>query len=387
MRYLRPILTLFLSLSFLSSISAQEQKGFFGRTIDRFTAPSRQLDPNAVYQPVPRWTFAITGDLRQAGFTQKQDYTVSTMYRDPETGEMGFIDLPVSISSKLHSKMDRSVGIQAGFGNLSVALSKKFHGEGFDNVFSFDYQSSGYALQVQFLNLSNPVEYSQITAEEGNPYYRLEDGVTKDPGHLRSFIVDAFYAFNRRTFVYSAAYKGNLFQKRSAGSWMFGSKVIMGEYKIDPAEKLSELTGYQARQTSAQVSFGGGYSYNFVPFHRQPYAEREKGLRNLTINLTFLPMFTFFNQFTNTSYGLTEEGSSLEVKEKTVMNGKLLVNYVARAGISYSYDLFTANLYVCNDSFSYKGLSRTTLIVKDDLVNTSGKFFQGMVALRLGMRF
>ncbi|MBR3285099.1 MAG: hypothetical protein IKI70_02340, partial [Bacteroidales bacterium] len=141
------------------------------------------------------------------------------------------------------------------------------------------------------------------------------------------------------------------------------SKIIMGEYKIDPAEKLSELTGLQARQTSAQVSFGGGYSYNFVPFHRQPYAEREKGLRNLTINLTFLPMFTFFNQFTNTSYGLTEEGTGLEVKEKTVMNGKLLVNYVARAGISYSYDLFTANLYVSNDSFSYKGLSRTTLIV------------------------
>lgn len=387
MRYLRPILTLFLSLSFLSSVSAQEQKGFFGRTIDRLTAPSRQLDPNAVYQPVPRWTFAITGDLRQAGFTQNQEYTVSTMYRDPETGEMGFIDLPVSISAKLHNKMDKSVGIQAGFGNLSIALSKKFHGEGFDDVYSFDYQSAGYALQVQFLNLSNPVEYSYITADEGNHYYKREDGITDNPGHLKSFIVDAFYAFNRRSFAYSAAYKGNLFQKHSAGSWMFGSKIIMGEYKIDPAEKLSELTGLQARQTSAQVSFGGGYSYNFVPFHRQPYAERDKGLRNLTINLTLLPMFTFFNQFTNTSYRYPDEGGSLIENEKTVMNGKLLVNYVARAGISYSYDLFTANLYVCNDSFSYKGLSRTTLIVKDDVVNTSGKFFQGMVALRLGMRF
>ncbi|MBP5537223.1 MAG: DUF4421 family protein [Bacteroidales bacterium] len=387
MQYFRLILTLFLSLAFLSSTAAQEQKGFVGRTLDKILTPSRELDPNAVYQPKPRWTFAITGDLRQAGFTQNQEYTVGTMYRDPETGEMGFIELPVRISANLHSKMDRSVGIQAGFGNLSIAFSKKFHGEGFDNVYSFDYLSAGYALQVQFLNLSNPVEYSRIMAEEGNQYYKRLDGVTNNPGHLKSFIVDAFYAFNRRSFAYSAAYKGNLFQKHSAGSWMFGSKVIMGEYQIDPAEKLSELTGYQARQTSAQVSFGGGYSYNFVPFHRQPYAERDKGLRNLTINLTFLPMFTFFNQFTNTSYKYPEAGSDFEENEKTVMNGKLLVNYVARAGISYTYNLFTANLYVSNDSFSYKGLSKTVLIVKDELVNTSGRFFQGMVALRLGMRF
>lgn len=387
MRYFRLILTLFLSLAFLSSTAAQEQKGFVGRTLDKILTPSRELDPNAVYQPKPRWTFAITGDLRQAGFTQNQEYTVGTMYRDPETGEMGFIELPVRISANLHSKMDRSVGIQAGFGNLSIAFSKKFHGEGFENVYSFDYLSAGYALQVQFLDLSNPVEYSRIMAEEGNQYYKRLDGVTNNPGHLKSFIVDAFYAFNRRSFAYSAAYKGNLFQKHSAGSWMFGSKVIMGEYQIDPAEKLSELTGYQARQTSAQVSFGGGYSYNFVPFHRQPYAERDKGLRNLTINLTFLPMFTFFNQFTNTSYKYPEDGSDFEENEKTVMNGKLLVNYVARAGISYTYNLFTANLYVSNDSFSYKGLSKTVLIVKDELVNTSGRFFQGMVALRLGMRF
>ncbi|MBO7117876.1 MAG: DUF4421 family protein [Bacteroidales bacterium] len=387
MQYFRLILTLFLSLAFLSSTAAQEQKGFVGRTLDKILTPSRELDPNAVYQPKPRWTFAITGDLRQAGFTQNQEYTVGTMYRDPETGEMGFIELPVRISANLHSKMDRSVGIQAGFGNLSIAFSKKFHGEGFDNVYSFDYLSAGYALQVQFLNLSNPVEYSRIMAEEGNQYYKRLDGVTNNPGHLKSFIVDAFYAFNRRSFAYSAAYKGNLFQKHSAGSWMFGSKVIMGEYQIDPAEILSELTGYQARQTSAQVSFGGGYSYNFVPFHRQPYAERDKGLRNLTINLTFLPMFTFFNQFTNTSYKYPEAGSDFEENEKTVMNGKLLVNYVARAGISYTYNLFTANLYVSNDSFSYKGLSKTVLIVKDELVNTSGRFFQGMVALRLGMRF
>ena len=387
MRYFRLILTLFLSLAFLSSTAAQEQKGFVGRTLDKILTPSRELDPNAVYQPKPRWTFAITGDLRQAGFTQNQEYTVGTMYRDPETGEMGFIELPVRISANLHSKMDRSVGIQAGFGNLSIAFSKKFHGEGFDNVYSFDYLSAGYALQVQFLDLSNPVEYSRIMAEEGNQYYKRLDGVTNNPGHLKSFIVDAFYAFNRRSFAYSAAYKGNLFQKHSAGSWMFGSKVIMGEYQIDPAEKLSELTGYQARQTSAQVSFGGGYSYNFVPFHRQPYAERDKGLRNLTINLTFLPMFTFFNQFTNTSYKYPEVGSDFEENEKTVMNGKLLVNYVARAGISFTYNLFTANLYVSNDSFSYKGLSKTVLIVKDELVNTSGRFFQGMVALRLGMRF
>jgi hypothetical protein len=279
------------------------------------------------------------------------------------------------------------MGIQAGYGNLSLALSKKIQGKGKDDFFSFDYLSAGFAVQMQYFNLTQPVTYNYTIGEEGHWAYSEQLGTTENPGNLRTFIVDAFYAFNRRTFAYSAAYKGNLFQRRSAGSWLFGSKLILIDYGIDPSEPIAGWAGQQSRQTSAQVSFGGGYSYNLVPLHRQPTGDRDKGLRNLTVNATFLPMVTLFNQFTSRAFQPDENGTYTEF-HKSVMNGKLLINYVARAGISWSYDLFTANLSASMDSFSYKGKSQMSVdgMIADN-VSTSGRFARYTVALRLGLRF
>jgi hypothetical protein len=135
------------------------------------------------------------------------------------------------------------------------------------------------------------------------------------------------------------------------------------------------------------VSFGGGYSYNLVPFHRQPSGERDKGLRNLTINLTLLPMVTLFNQFTATAYNDLADGVYTRV-DKVVRNGKLQVNYVARIGIGYTYNLFSINLSASNNDYSYRGISSITYggYVSNN-VKTEGNYFRWTTTLRLGMRF
>ena len=382
----RTLFSFALALGLLCTAGAQEQKGFLGRTIDKLTAPSRELDPDAVYQPRPRWTFALTGNFHQAGISQRNDFIVGVGKVD-DWGNIIQEEVPATISSKLMSNVDNSVGFQAGYGSLSVALNKLISKDEDDRNFTFDYQSAGYALQVQFFNLSHPVTYHSLIADPSHWSFQEWDETTQDPGRLRSLIVDAFYAFNRRTFAYSAAYKGNLFQKRSAGSWMFGTKVILGEFSLNPDELVVSWVGGLARQTSVQVSFGGGYSYNLVPFHRQPYADRDKGLRNLTMNVTFLPMVTLFNQFTGTSYLWDEDGDST-VERKDIMNGKLLVNYVARVGVGYTHDLFTVNLSASHDSFSYKGTTSILLFgVDQNGIKTTGNFSRWTVALRLGMRF
>ena len=76
MRLLRVILVLSATLSFLCPAHAQGQKGAAYRLLDRILDSSRALDPNAVYVPAPRWTLALTGDLRQARFSQKQDFSL-----------------------------------------------------------------------------------------------------------------------------------------------------------------------------------------------------------------------------------------------------------------------------------------------------------------------
>ena len=379
----RTLFTLVAAALFL--VPARAQESGFRAFIDRIAGPSPELDPGAIYQPKPRFHFALTGDVRQANMDEEKLFKVGVGHFDGYN--VTFEEIPGRISSSMSSDLDKAVGFQAGYGNLGLALSKKIKGQGKDDYFSFDYLSAGFAVQVQYFNLLQPVTYRYTMGEEGHWAYSDQEGTTENPGNLRTFIVDAFYAFNRRTFAYSAAYKGNLFQRRSAGSWMFGSKLILGDYGIDPAEPIAGWAGQQSLQTSAQVAFGGGYSFNLVPYHRQPTGDRDKGLRNLTINATFLPMVTLFNQFTSKAFQLGEDGKYTEF-HKSVMNGKLLVNYVARVGIGWSYNLFTANLSASMDSFSYKGNSEMSVdgMIADN-VATSGRFARYTVALRLGMRF
>ena len=366
-------------------VPAQAQESGFRAFIDRIAGPSPELDPEAIYQPQPRFHFALAGDIRKANMDEEKLFQVGVGHFDGYN--VTYEEIPARISSSMSSDLDKAVGFQAGYGNLGLALSKKIKGQGKDDYFSFDYLSAGFAVQVQYFNLLQPVTYRYTMGEEGHWAYSDQEGTTENPGNLRTFIVDAFYAFNRRTFAYSAAYKGNLFQRRSAGSWMFGSKLILGDYGIDPAENIATWAGQQSLQTSAQVAFGGGYSFNLVPYHRQPTGDRDKGLRNLTINATVLPMVTLFNQFTSKAFRQGEDGKYHEF-HKSVMNGKLLVNYVARVGIGWSYNLFTANLSASMDSFSYKGNSEMSVegLIADN-VATSGRFARYTVALRLGMRF
>ena len=386
MRLSRLTLAVLAAFSILCPAHAQGQKSPARRTLNRILGPSRALDRNAVYVPAPRWTLALTGDLRLATFSQTQDFVLPSAKLGPD-GEMIIEENPVHLSANLRGKIDKGIGIQVGYGDLCLSLSKNVGGERTDQIFSVDFQSAGYALQAQYFSYSNPVNYHQTMGNEEIGVYRDQESVTEKPGQIRSFLLDAFYAFNRRTFAYSAAYRGNLFQKRSAGSWMFGSKVILGEYRIDPEEEVAQWVNGQARQTTAQVSLGGGYSYNLVPFHRQPYAERDKGLRNLTINLTFLPMVTFFNQFTSTAYH-DREGDVYTHIDKDVRNGRLQVNYVARIGIGYSYNLFSVNLSASNNDYSYQGISSLTYGgFLSDNVETKGSFFRWTTTLRLGMRF
>ena len=342
-----------------------------------------ELDPLAVYQPAPHWSVAVSGELHQAGITHENALDFLFYYDESEGG--GSQKVEAFTSAKLQGGLDKGIGLQVGYGNLSLGWNQRI---GSDNAstnraFSFDYLAPGYALQLQYFDFRRPVDYELKFLF--SDWDDIEDSGRSDkPGRMTSFIADAFYAFNRRSFAYNAVYKGNVVQRRSAGTWMFGIKYLQGRVEYDPEDFLSELWFGMSRQDTRQVSFGGGFSYNLVPYHRQPGDDGE-GLRNLTFNLTAIPMVTLFNQFSSTMKNDLLGGDP--VVTKTVMNGKMRMNYVFRAGAIYSWDRLFVGVSGSYDSYSYSGSTDVSYYEDYDYVRSSGRFNRWSASLKLCVTF
>ena len=376
------ILLALLPVCCLTSYS-QRTDSFWQKIVNAISAPSMELDPLAVYQPAPHWSVAVSGELHQAGITQENALDFLFYYDESEGG--GSQKVEAFTSAKLQGGLDKGIGLQVGYGNLSLGWNQRI---GSDNAstnraFSFDYLAPGYALQLQYFDFRRPVDYELKFLF--SDWDDVEDSGRSDkPGRMTSFIADAFYAFNRRSFAYNAVYKGNVVQRRSAGTWMFGIKYLQGRVEYDPEDFLSELWFGMSRQDTRQVSFGGGFSYNLVPYHRQPGDDGE-GLRNLTFNLTAIPMVTLFNQFSSTMKNDLLGGDP--VVTKTVMNGKMRMNYVFRAGAIYSWDRLFVGVSGSYDSYSYSGSTDVSYYEDYDYVRSSGRFNRWSASLKLCVTF
>ena len=368
---------------------SQRPNSFWKKIVNLISAPSMELDPGAVYQPAARWSVAVSGELNQAGITQENKLDYIYTYDDGAGGDPE--TLQAYASTKLLGGVDKVIGLKVGYGNLSLGWNQRVGGDraSTNTSFSFDYLAPGYALQLQYFDFRRPVDYEMRIALTGGWDDLEESGQTEKPGRMTTFIADAFYAFNRRSFAYSAVYKGNVVQRRSAGTWMFGVKYLQGLVEYDPEELISDMLFGMVRQDTRQVSFGGGFSYNLVPFHRQPGAEG-KGLRNLTINLTAIPMVTLFNQFSSTMKNNFQEGDP--VWTKNVINGKLHVNYVVKAGAIYSWDRFFIGVSGSYDSYKYKGSTHVPEEMSDDMIAfdkiySTGRFSRWSASLKLCVKF
>ncbi|MBQ3765258.1 MAG: hypothetical protein II874_08380 [Bacteroidales bacterium] len=91
------------------------------------SAPSMELDTSAVYQPAARWSVAVSGELHQAGITQENNIDCSFTYMEEEGG--GFDKVDAFASSKLLGGVDKGIGIQVGYGNLTLGWNQRIGGD------------------------------------------------------------------------------------------------------------------------------------------------------------------------------------------------------------------------------------------------------------------
>ena len=131
-------------------------------------------------------------------------------------------------------------------------------------------------------DITQPMTYVLGIGNPGTSNYVEYASGSDFPGRQKVFMLDGFFALNRKRFAFNAAYTGYKVQRRTAGSFMLSLKYLQGEVLVDPNEGYTAYIGNLTRYGTNQVSLGAGYSLNLVAFHRQPSDGYGKGLRNLT---------------------------------------------------------------------------------------------------------
>ena len=355
--------------------AALDRSGWIRRVVERINAPSPRLDSAYIYQPKPRWNVTLSNDLRRTGMSQSSAFEAH--------------GVPTNLYCELWERLYKGVGIHAGYGSLTLGMSREVGRKSADynKSFSLNYMGAGLGLHASYYDIRQPMAYTLTTGTPGSADYSSESGTSDYPGRMKMITVEGIYAFNHSTFSYGSVYKGNKIQRRSAGSWLIGAKFVQGEVKIDPAEPISDLLYGLCRQSTLQASVGAGYSYNFVPYHRQPAGAGTKGFRNFSINLTGMPLLTVLDRHYSTRYVYNPLTGSLDSQEKRPLGSTIRLNFVARGALAYSWDRFYLSLAGTYDHFSYRG---TTKIVAPALaadIKTAGHFSKWSTVLTFNVKF
>lgn len=355
---------------------------------DQSLLPDPGLDPEWIFQPAKNWCFSSGYEWNRMGvrLVSEIDFQEDSRHVDSRVGV------------RLMDPAARHVGAHVGFGPVSLGYSHEVGRKtGNNSSFSFKYISTHYGGEIRYSKYSNTLVASLSLDMDNNGQYDLEEYdmtefLSDRPGDLVSVILSGFYAFNKERFCYISAYNGKMVQRRSAGSWLVSAKYMQCKLKIaaEDATILDILQGMGQYRTY-QFSLGGGYSFNWVPYHRDPAQGRDlRGLRNLTVNFTAMPQLTVFNRTVNYAYlNIAPYVYSDRVVGRYPLMGSLQPNFITSAGVNYAIGHFFLNLWSDYDLLHFSSPDKADAGEGEDHYNISqdGMFSNWRVAFELSYRF
>lgn len=360
------------------SLTAQEKpSSWLTRTFNGYlkslTARKTQFDSTYIYQTPLKWTAALECERISPSADLFFDFKARILTPDGIWTQNG------SLQIGLQDQAYRKIGLAAGYGSLrfgyGIQLGKKEGGR--NRYYTFGVNSTSYGGQVRYFKIHpNPTGLLEYEGEE-LPIELLSDL----PGELRSLTIDTFYAFNQKRFLFNAAYTGLHLQRRSAGSWIASAKYLQGDFSLDPEDPIgTQITGV-FRFAARQLSVGGGYSFNWVPLHRDSVDDANGGLHNLTVNATVLPMISFLNILRT---GETRGDESVQSRNQPIFTP------VVRGALCYSRDRWS----ICAESefscYNFRGEEKEVEITSGTepaRVKTRGVFYDFTIKGKVNLHF
>ena len=348
---------------FLGVSSLQAQERTFWHKVNYFLTKPAVVDTTRIYQPKPCFSLGLFSTGQKAVFNTNVKFNIDN---DGQS-------VPGLSTYRLSENLCKKVGLEVGYGNISL-------GYGFEvghksawkkSAFAFDIIGKSWGVRFNYFKITNPFTSELTLGNEGDSLYIHDEIVSKESAILRNFAIDGYYVFNNKRFAYPAAYKIGLVQRHTPGSWMFTARYMQGRLFNSPEAAWDSYNLLDCFSTM-QASIGGGYSVNFVLWHKDPVGPRDEKLRNLTINLTAMPVITLVNYLTTTSYEYDDEGNYSGEKISKIWCYPM-PNYIGSAAISLTFGRiyfstqFTYNWFYfrSNDAFVIKKMDLPDYV--DDL--------------------
>ena len=315
----------FLSVVLLVAvISVQAQNPTFWQKVNRFLTKPAVVDTTCIYQPKPCFSLGLFTTGQKAGFDVDVNFGINMPDGSPLTG---------SSSYSLGEGLCKKIGLEVGYGNMGFGYGLEVgpRSAAKKSSFAFNVVGKSWGVRLNYFKITNQFVSGLTLGEESDAFYLHDEFTSEEMAALRSFTIDGYYVFNNKRFAYPAAYKMGLVQRRTAGSWMLTARYMQGDLYNSHEAAMDSYNLLDCFATM-QASVGGGYSVNFVPWHRDPVGQRDEGLRNLTINLTAMPVITLFNYLKTTSYEYDEDMNLGEKTSKVMCYP--MPNYIGSAAVS-----------------------------------------------------
>lgn len=330
------------------------------------------LDSVYVFQPHNGWHVSVKyeGGFEQAGLKIPLEITYPNVTTE------------ATLKVNMVNSQSHRVGVSGGYGPFSLSFSKAI-GKKPDRDLSFNWITNSFGILFQYTLM-------QDTATSSLEYPGSEPAVLPEVPSLAHFWrVSGYYAFNHKKFAYASVYKGKVIQRKSAGSFMVGAKfqhanLVLEEPQSIVGSLMFFLTGYR----TYQFSLGAGYSYNWVLYHRDARSARElEGLRNLTINVTAIPLLTVVNEMQMTHVG--PSGLDTQVLK---LSGGVRPNALARLGIGYAIGHFYITSHLDFHFQHFRSRELTEKDFQDDIdytyrLSVLGHLYSWGAGLELHYRF
>ena len=326
---MKKLLTIIILLFGLISLQAQEIT--IWQKVNHFVTKPAIVDTMRIYQPSPCFSLGLFTTGQKAGFGVDVNFGIDLDELDKLSGISNY---------SLGENLCKKIGLEVGYGNVGF-------GYGFEvgprsatkkSSFAFNIVGKSWGVHLNYFKIANPFISGLTLGFEGDSLYIHDEFITEELASLRNFIFDGYYVFNNKRFAYPAAYKMGLVQRRTAGSWMLTARYMQGDLYNSPEAAWDSYNLLDCFSTM-QASVGGGYSVNFVLWHKDPVGARDKRLRNLTINLTAMPMLTLFNYLKTTAYKYDEDGKYSGEKVSKVLCYPM-PNYIGSAAASLTIGRF-----------------------------------------------